>query len=297
MKKIVTLIIVVLLFGTAQAAVNVNAMYFTHSGTISYWGGATTIAEAVKAPDDGWFVQLGRQSYIVLRFPDNYVAAPDGTSAPDLQVDIYDALFGAEAEVLVSLDGSNWTSVGVYADTANIDLDLEGVGMVKYVKVDQDDYDTGYPDDPDLGFDLDGVVALNAVLLVDIDIKPGSWPNPINLKSRGVVPVALLTTDDFDAGTVDPTTVEFAGAAPVRWTLGNVDGDGDYDMLFHFRTQELNLNANSTEATLTGETEDGQRISGTDKIRIVPPKKNQQVRTVQSKKKQQVRAAPRKKKR
>ena len=107
---------------------------------------------------------------------------------------------------------------------------------------------------------------------VEIDIKPGSDPNSINLNSKGVVPVAVLTTDDFDASTVDPDTVVFAGATPVRWTLEDVDGDGDLDMLFHFKVQELDLTWASTEATLTGNTLGGQPISGTDTVRIVPPK-------------------------
>jgi len=107
---------------------------------------------------------------------------------------------------------------------------------------------------------------------VDIDIKPGSDPNSINLKSKGVVPVAVLTTNDFDASTVDPDTVEFAGAEPVRWTMEDVDGDGDMDMLFHFKTQELNLDEDSTEAILTGATLDGTSIEGTDTVNIVPKK-------------------------
>lgn len=106
-----------------------------------------------------------------------------------------------------------------------------------------------------------------------IDIKPGSYPNSINLKSKGVVPVAVLTTQDFDAVTVDAGTVEFAGAAPLRWTWEDVDDDGDVDLLLHFRTQELNLDENSTEATLTGETLTGDEIEGTDEVRIVPRKK------------------------
>ncbi len=111
---------------------------------------------------------------------------------------------------------------------------------------------------------------------VKIDIKPGSNPNNINLKSKGVVPVAVLTTGDFDASDVDPTSVVFAGASPVRWRLCDVDDDGDVDMLFHFKTQELfenDLNEDSTEATLTGETNSGDVISGTDKVCIVPRKK------------------------
>lgn len=111
------------------------------------------------------------------------------------------------------------------------------------------------------------------LLIIDIkiDIKPGSDPNSINLESKGVVPVAVLTTDDFDASNVDPETVEFAGAEPVRWTMDDVDGDGDVDMLFHFKTQELDLDEDSTEATLIGTTDTGWVI-GTDTVNIVPTK-------------------------
>jgi len=111
-----------------------------------------------------------------------------------------------------------------------------------------------------------------AVSEVKIDIKPGDNPNSINLKSKGVVPVAVLTTNDFDASDVDPDTVTFAGTEPVRWKLCDVDNDGDDDMLFHFKTQDLNLQEDSTDATLTG-TADGNEISATDTVCIVPQKK------------------------
>jgi hypothetical protein len=91
-----------------------------------------------------------------------------------------------------------------------------------------------------------------------IDIKPGSDPNSINLGAKGMVPVAVLTTDYFDARTVDPDTVLFAGALPLRWAREDVDGDGDTDLLFHFKTQELELDENSVEAFLTGYTFGGQ---------------------------------------
>lgn len=117
----------------------------------------------------------------------------------------------------------------------------------------------------------DGTVAFKAEILREwpIDIKPGSDPNSINLKSKGVMPVAVLTTDLFDAATVDPDTVSFAGASPVRWTMEDVDGDGDMDLLFHFKTQELGLVGGSTEATLTGDTYDGETFTGVDSVRIV----------------------------
>jgi hypothetical protein len=108
---------------------------------------------------------------------------------------------------------------------------------------------------------------------VQIDIKPGSDQNNINLKSKGVVPVAILTTGDFDAAMVDPSTAEFAGAKPERWSIEDVDGDGDDDIIFHFRTQDLALDQDSTEATLTAQLWNQEEVSGTDEVRIVPSKK------------------------
>jgi parallel beta-helix repeat protein len=126
-------------------------------------------------------------------------------------------------------------------------------------------------DGEDMGVLFDECGCAPPVIEVTMDIKPGSDPNSINLGSKGVVPVAVLSTDDFDASTVDPATVLFADAAPLRWTQEDVDGDGDMDLLFHFKVQELSLDATSTEATLTGETFDEAQIQGMDTVNIVPP--------------------------
>lgn len=102
--------------------------------------------------------------------------------------------------------------------------------------------------------------------IIDIVIKP----NSINLDSKGVVQVAVLTTTDFDATLVDPTTVEFAGASPTRWAIKDVDRDGDKDMLLNFLAQELvELDKFSTEATLSGYNTDGWPIEGTGKVTII----------------------------
>ena len=112
-----------------------------------------------------------------------------------------------------------------------------------------------------------------SVVEVAIDIKPGSFPNSINPKSKGKIPVAILTTDSFDATIVDPTTVLFGAtgteAAPVHSALEDVDGDGDTDMILHFKTQETGIQCGDTSASLTGETLGGQAIEGSDSIRTV----------------------------
>jgi hypothetical protein len=108
---------------------------------------------------------------------------------------------------------------------------------------------------------------------VQIDIKPGSFPNSINPRSKGVIPVAILTTNSFDANTVDPTTVLFGPtgteAALVHSALEDVDGDGDTDMILHFKTQDTGIVCGATSASLTGETFGGQAIEGSDSVKTV----------------------------
>lgn len=104
--------------------------------------------------------------------------------------------------------------------------------------------------------------------------------NPINLKSRGVVPVAILTTSvndgdsvDFDATTVDPLSVAFgpngATEAHAEGHIEDADGDGDDDLVLHFRTQETGIRCGDTQAVLTGETSDGHSIEAVDLVNVI----------------------------
>jgi Tol biopolymer transport system component len=106
---------------------------------------------------------------------------------------------------------------------------------------------------------------------VAVDIKLGGFPNSINPRSKGVIPVAILTTESFDATAVDPTTVLFGPtgteAAPVHFALEDVDADVDTDMILHFNTQATGIQCGDTAATLTGETFAGRMIEGSDSIK------------------------------
>jgi hypothetical protein len=118
---------------------------------------------------------------------------------------------------------------------------------------------------------------ISCPLEVSIDIKPGSFPNSINLGSNGTVPVMILSSTSFDARTVDPQTVSLAGAQ-IRLTgkgtpmTSSVDlnGDGLLDLLVHVNTNALDLTATDTQAQLTGKTFSGKQIKGTDSVRVVP---------------------------
>jgi probable HAF family extracellular repeat protein len=59
-------------------------------------------------------------------------------------------------------------------------------------------------------------------LSVLVDVKPQSCPNPLNVDSGGVLPVAIVGTAGFDVTSVDPSSVRLQGVPALRWTLEDV---------------------------------------------------------------------------
>ena len=57
---------------------------------------------------------------------------------------------------------------------------------------------------------------------VPVDIKPQSCPNPLNVRDRGLLPVAILGTESFDVTSVDLSLVTLAGVAPLDSNLEDV---------------------------------------------------------------------------
>jgi hypothetical protein len=124
------------------------------------------------------------------------------------------------------------------------------------------------------------IYQLESELPVDIDIKPGSFPNSINPNAGGVIPVAILGSDTFDASWVDPGTVTLEGScAKGKGKSGNfgsledVNGDGYLDLVVQI-VNDITWAPDATEATLTGNLKTefgGCLIVGTDSVNIVPP--------------------------
>jgi hypothetical protein len=83
-----------------------------------------------------------------------------------------------------------------------------------------------------------------------VSVKPGSCDGPIQTKSKGVTPVAIIATAEFDPLTIDPKSIYIAGSvSPVRidrQDVGSAEGqcgtttlDGRADLVLHFSTQDL----------------------------------------------------------
>lgn len=93
---------------------------------------------------------------------------------------------------------------------------------------------------------------------VPVDVNPTSCRNPFNVAQKGVTPVAILGTEDFDVTHIDPASVALEGVAPLRWSYEDVatpfepyldkvdafdcttDGpDGFMDLTLKYRSQEI----------------------------------------------------------
>lgn len=121
-----------------------------------------------------------------------------------------------------------------------------------------------------------------AAFAVSIDIRPGSDDNPVNLQSAGgMLPVAVLTTADFDATATDPDQPVLLGdpeldatVPPIRSSLEDVNDDGDLDFLLHFSVRELRdagaIDDNTEVLGLSASTLDGTGIGGMDIVTTVP---------------------------
>jgi hypothetical protein len=121
---------------------------------------------------------------------------------------------------------------------------------------------------------------------IDIDIKPGSYPNCFNINDHGVIPVAILGSTDFDVTTIDADTLIFAGLeVRVRGNKGplchledvsgeftNLEGmpDGYLDLVCQFEDDTSMWSPDFGEAVLTGVLLDGTTIEGSDSICVKP---------------------------
>ncbi len=89
---------------------------------------------------------------------------------------------------------------------------------------------------------------------LQLDIKPGSCPNPFNVGSKGVTPVAIVGTSELDVRSLDLDSIRLQGVAPVKYSYedisseipnkSNVDcttstADGKEDLSLKFLSQQL----------------------------------------------------------
>jgi len=118
---------------------------------------------------------------------------------------------------------------------------------------------------------------LNTFIPVSIDIKPGSYPNSINLNSKGTTPVAIFGSATFGVRQIDLNTIKLAETAIKLKNNGqpminyeDINGDSFIDIVAHVITKNLQLTLSDTKANLEGKLFDGTIIKGSDPVRVIP---------------------------
>tara|TARA_R110002073_G_scaffold80260_3_gene193396 strand:+ start:11444 stop:14500 length:3057 start_codon:yes stop_codon:yes gene_type:complete len=117
------------------------------------------------------------------------------------------------------------------------------------------------------------------VVAASIDIQPGDDNNAVSLK-RGIVEVAIFTTDGLDATQIDIDSLRF-GATGIEDSLRrhkkhltpqiryeDINGDGQLDLIASFDVTQTGLTADHTEATLNGSTLGGESFAASQTITI-----------------------------
>jgi len=115
---------------------------------------------------------------------------------------------------------------------------------------------------------------------VNVDLKPQSCPNPINVNSKGLVPVAILGTETLDVNDIDISslpdrtikhTIEdvaapFVGLKFDQFDCNELGPDGFDDLIFKIPTDMLNCLPDGVLASLTinGLLLDGTPFEGFD---------------------------------
>jgi predicted extracellular nuclease len=110
---------------------------------------------------------------------------------------------------------------------------------------------------------------------VRIDIRPLFRDNLVIPRSLLPLGVAILSESDFDARSVDPDRVRFgpAEARPLFHPLFlDVNHDARKDAILYFWPRATGIQCGDTQASLTGFTFNGTKITGSDAIRVICPR-------------------------
>lgn len=120
-----------------------------------------------------------------------------------------------------------------------------------------------------------------STLQISIDIKPGSGDlAPINPKSKGKVPVALLGARDFSVDEVDTRTLTFGHSGDESslfkcGTPSDLNGDLFPDMVCHFENDVAHWDSSDEQGILRGRLTSGKKFEGRGWLKVVPVKAEQ----------------------
>lgn len=122
-----------------------------------------------------------------------------------------DILAGGSLVIKDADDQEDWDELNALIADGQITTSSEGMVIVS-----------------DYGITHDGKFTMQPAIPVDVDIKPGVCPNAlrVNFTGKGVYPVAIVGSEDFDVLDVNVATITLQGVAPLRSSYEDVSTFG-----------------------------------------------------------------------
>ena len=148
---------------------------------------------------------------------------------------------------------------------ASVNFGFGGEGRATFLGTIQATGDVSF-----IGETQTGIDALATIASVNIDIKPKSKDNEIELDDEKVN-VAILGSNDLDAVQVATSTIRFgpSEAAAEKCKIRDTNKDGALDLMCKFDVRETGIACGDTDATLYGATFGGEPIIGTDAVSTI----------------------------
>jgi hypothetical protein len=132
-----------------------------------------------------------------------------------------------------------------------------------------------------------------------VDIMPGVCPGVLNITEQGLLPIAILGTQDFNVTIIDPSTVRLMREGstgiiqPFRWNVSDMAtaplidsgescncyvavADGYGDLILEFDIYELvqllelqSLSGDNVVLNLTGTAQNNSTVEGSDCLNVL----------------------------
>ena len=292
MKREIRFVLCLMVFASAFGIISYANADFSGPYEMQNWGssgiseGTTSITPSsgsTASAEFGYDVFLGNPSWGVGYRTATFstTAANTGSISFDWEYSFYHAWFDVYADLYVFADGPSGMTV-----IQPVDFYSEGnTGPQTFTGSSTIWVESGYSFGFIVGgsnFDSDshiqGTLTISNFIVpampVNIDIKPGSSTNPFNVKSKGVLPVAIMGSSDLDVNDIDIPTINLVGPDG-EITIIPDKYDSDVNLIVFFSTQAVvgilgDVNDGDTVTLkIKGKLLNGISIEGEDVVLII----------------------------
>ncbi len=132
----------------------------------------------------------------------------------------------------------------------------------------------------DYTLNISGISVAPKTKQINIEVKPGiKTLAPLNPRSKGLVPVAILGSAGFDVNSIKQKSLTFGSTgdeqslSKCQKVTRDINKDGYADKLCHFSNNVASFKSGDLEGVLKGTTSNGTNFEGRALIKVIPTKR------------------------